>query len=85
LITATGIADFTYLLGSPELVFDSLSYTFLPANADTNFAFSLNASAPFFITIVPQGAANPKIKVLTSDVTYVGIYTITYTVSEVFS
>lgn len=53
LITATEIADFTYLLGSPEFVLDSPSYTFLPINADTNFTFSLDASAPAFITLVP--------------------------------
>ena len=53
LITATQIADFTYLLGSPEFVLDSPSLTFLPINADTNFTFSLDASAPFFISIVP--------------------------------
>ena len=53
LIEAAQVADFTYLLGSPEFVLDSPSYTFLPINADTNFTFSLNASTPAFITLVP--------------------------------
>ena len=52
-IIATQVADFTYLLGSPEFVLDSPSYTFLPINADTNFTFSLDASAPAFITLAP--------------------------------
>jgi hypothetical protein len=43
LVNATKIADFTYLLGSPELVFDSTSYTFLPIDADTKFTFSFDA------------------------------------------
>jgi hypothetical protein len=53
LIIATQVADVTYLLGSPELVLNSPSYTFLPINADTNFTFSLGASAPAFIALVP--------------------------------
>ncbi len=42
-VDATKIADFTYLLGSPELVFDSPSYKFLPIDADTKFTFSFDA------------------------------------------
>jgi hypothetical protein len=52
-IAATQIADFTYLLSDPELVFDSPSYTFLPVNADTNFAFTLDAQSTFFISLEP--------------------------------
>jgi hypothetical protein len=43
LVNAIKIADFTYLLGSPELVFDSPSYNFLPIDADTKFTFSFDA------------------------------------------
>ena len=49
LIEGIEIADFTYLLGSPDLIFDSPSYTFLPVDADTSFTFAL--TAPNFITI----------------------------------
>jgi hypothetical protein len=49
LIESTRIADSTYLLGSPDLIFDSPSYTFLPVDADTSFTFAL--TAPNFITI----------------------------------
>ena len=82
---STLLADLTYLLSSPENVFDSPQYSYLPSNADTKFTFSLDALAPTFITLVPQGAGNPKIKVQTSNVAHVGIYSITYTVIEVIS
>ena len=53
LIEGTEIADFTYLLGSPDLIFDSPSYAFLPVDANTQFTFSLDALTPTFITLEP--------------------------------
>ena len=53
LIEGTEIADFTYLLGSPDFVFDSPSYAFIPVDANTQFTFSLDASNPTFITLEP--------------------------------
>lgn len=52
-ITATQIADLTYLVSSPANVLDSPQYSYLPSNADVKFTFSLSASTPTFITLVP--------------------------------
>ena len=83
-VAATKMADFTYLLSSPELQFLP-TFTYQPSNADVKFTYSLGASTPAFITLVPQGTGSPKISIVTSNVASVGIYTVTYTVTEVFS
>jgi hypothetical protein len=84
-VTSTNIADFTYLLGSSEIQKVAPSYTYLLANADVKFTSALGASTPSFITLVTQATGNPKISVVTSNVANVGIYPITYTVTDVFS
>jgi len=66
IITSTAINNLTYLISDPAVVLNLPEYTITPSNADKNFVYSLAASTPAFITLVPQGTGFPKIHIYTT-------------------
>lgn len=85
IITATAIQNLTYLVSDPAVVLSVPNYTITPAYADRNFVYSLSASTPAFITLVPQGTGFPKINIYTISTSDTGVYSIDVILTETFS
>ena len=60
-VTASLIADFTYLVGDTAVLLFAPSFIVSPNDADVNYTFTLGTSTPAFVTLVPHGQANPEI------------------------
>ena len=58
-ITSTLIPDLTYMIGSTQVNLNSPLNNVLPTNADVKYSFTLGASTPSFITLVPQESSRP--------------------------
>lgn len=82
-VAATPIPDQNYLVGSSNPMLSSPAFTVTPANADVQYSYSLGASTPGFITL--NAAIPPLISIFTTNTADTGIYSVDYTVTEVFS
>lgn len=63
---------------------DAPTFAVTPMDADVKYSYSL-VTAPPFVTLIAQTGTSSKVSIVTSSTAHTGVYTIGYTITEVFS